>query len=176
MPAKLWVDQAATQPVTLPAAPAGQAGATAQRNVYLANKGNTSLVISLRAAPRSDSVLQPQLWLDPSSGYADDFSGESAAAGYAFSHGSGESGGGAVTVKGAEGKPARYSAELQAPMRIRARLQRDRPCSNHFLVLSPAATPPTEPGGAPNAKQIFVCNSSVPRGPVSCCTFIISTF
>lgn len=160
VPAELWVDLAATQPVTLPAAPPGQAAATAQRNLYIANKGNASLVVSLQAVPRSDSVLRPQLWLDPSTGYNAEFNGQAAAAGYKFSDGT-ESRAGSVTVTGSEGTPARYAQPLPAPLRLRAQMQRDRPCSNHFLALSIAGTPPTQPGGAQLSMQLSLQDSSI---------------
>lgn len=74
-PAKLWVDTAATQPVTLPATQPGQSAAVAPRSMYIANKGNTSLVVALQAVHRSDSVLRPELWLSPASGYTATFGG-----------------------------------------------------------------------------------------------------
>ncbi len=143
MPAKLWVDPAASQPVRLAAVHAGQAAAAAPRNLYIANKGNTSLTIALTPEPRSDSILEPDLWLDPSSDYAAAL-GEQSTAGYNFDA-SGGAGNGAVSIR--ERRPARYAQSLQAPLRLRGLLQRDRPCTDQFLVLSTTPTPPSQPGG-----------------------------
>ncbi|BDA48744.1 probable halolysin at N-terminal half [Coccomyxa sp. Obi] len=165
VPAKLWVDPAASQPVVLAAAHPGQAAAAAPRNLYIANKGNTSLTLALTPEPRSDSVLQPNLWLDPSSDYSSALSEQSAAAaGYEFDE-SGGAGNGAVSIGAGERQPARYAQSLQAPMRLSGQVQRDRPYTDQFLVLSTTPTPPDQPG---ESESLFVgldCGQRIVRIP-----------
>jgi hypothetical protein len=77
-PARLVLGESAVQPVTLPAARAGQAGAIASAWLNLANQGNTSLSVTLQPQPASANVLLPSLWLDPGSAYSHTFAAEDA--------------------------------------------------------------------------------------------------
>ena len=167
MPAKLWVDPAASKPVVLAAALPGQAAAAAPRNLYIANKGNTSLTIALSLEPRSDSILEPGLWLDPSSNYSAALPEQSTAA-YDFD-GSGGAGNGALRVGAGERRPARLARSLQAPLRLRGQLQRYRPCTDQFLVLSTTPTLSTEPGG----EQLKFLHHSAVLPVHSCCIVFV---
>ncbi len=54
---------------------------------------------------------------------------------------------GNLTVTGGTLKsPMRYGETLQAPLRLRGLVQRDRPCTNQFIVLATSATLPSQPG------------------------------
>ncbi|CAL8463390.1 g2924 [Coccomyxa elongata] len=164
VPAKLWVDPAASQAVRLAAAHPGQAAAAAPRNLYIANKGNISLTIALTPEPRSDSILEPDLWLDPLSDYAAPLS-EQSTAGYDFDA-SGGAGNGAVSIgAGGERQPARYAQSLQAPLRLRGQLQRERPCTDQFLVLSTTLTPPSQPGESGSLFIGLDCGQRIVRVP-----------
>ena len=74
-PAQLSLQQSSVQPVRLEAAQAGRAASTASVSVPVANHGNTSLAVSFGLERRNDSVLVPNQWLDPGSGYQQLFSG-----------------------------------------------------------------------------------------------------
>lgn len=75
VPAKLALQEATLQPVTLQAEQPGQPASTAVVTVPVANLGNTSLTLSLGLERRNGSVLIPYQWLDPGSGYQELFSG-----------------------------------------------------------------------------------------------------
>ena len=74
-PAKLALQVLSVQPVQLEAARAGRAAGTASITVPVANQGNTSLAAAFSLERRNASVLVPDQWLDPSSGYQQLFSG-----------------------------------------------------------------------------------------------------
>jgi len=61
--------------VRLGAAQVGRAASTASVSVPVANQGNTSLTVSFGLERRNESVLVPNQWLDPGSGYQQLFSG-----------------------------------------------------------------------------------------------------
>jgi len=61
--------------VRLGAAQAGRAASTASVSVPVANHGNISLAVSFGLERRNGSVLVPNQWLDPGSGYQQLFSG-----------------------------------------------------------------------------------------------------
>ena len=63
------------QLVQLEAAHAGRAASTASITVPVANQGNTSLAVAFSLERRNASVLVPDQWLDPSTGYQQLFSG-----------------------------------------------------------------------------------------------------
>lgn len=70
----------------------------------------------------------------------------------------------------------RYKQTLQAPLRLRALLQRDRPCNNHFLVLAKSATPPHHPGGL-MAHGLATNHTAVcPQQCSICCPYLFQGF
>lgn len=74
-PAKLVLQQPSLQPVQLEAARAGSTPSTASIAVPIANQGNVSLAIAFSLERRNASVLVPDQWLDPGSGYEQLFPG-----------------------------------------------------------------------------------------------------